>query len=1129
MRPSDPRLRQYLRPATRPLAAVVVLGVVGSVLILLQAWALTGLIVSVLQRGPVVTWAAVTLAVFAGRGVVSLVGEVCASRAAGVVGTDLRRRLTRTVIGNARRHAREGSSGQLSVLLTRGVSAAEPYLTRYVPALVLAAVLPPLTVVTIATQDVLSAVIIVVTLPLVPVFGALVGLATRDRAEEQWRAMASLSGHFLDVVRGLPTLVAHRRARAQSDTIAQVTDRYRVATLGTLRLAFASAAVLELVATLSVALVAVTVGVRLAAGGLDLETALFVLLLAPEAYWPLRRVGAEFHAAAEGVATFESADGLLAAEPEDRHAARPLEAVPGATSSTRRGTLLAHDLTVRHPGRTVPALSLVRFELPAHGVTVVTGPSGCGKSTLLETVAGLIEPTGGHLTWAGLPVSDLRWRRQVAWLPQRPHFVAGSIGDNLRLGAHEADDASCWTALRSVALEERVRALPEGLDTPLGEDGQTLSAGERARLALARILVADRAWNLLDEPTAHVDALTEQVMVDAIAELGRRASVIVVSHRPALLEVADHLITLPAAPATPLPDPPEPARGMTAAPTSAKPASSATDDPHAPFEAPDGPQDGPRFARATVLGSLASASGVALTATAGWLIVQASTHPPVLTMLVAIVGVRAFGLARPVLRYVERLWSHDAALRLLARRRVQVYNALIPLTPARLGRRRGDLLAAVVDDVDSVVDRELRVRQPALAYAMVVALAAAVAAIVAPALALIIGTGAATAGAAGYWAARVGSSRWESRSIAQRSDLSALVVETVQAADELDAWQANDHAAGRVADQSSALAHSALRASASVAVGRLVVLLLTGATIAATAVACTRLVSEGTLSGPSMALLVLLPLALGELAAQLPDAGMFDVRTRAAGERLRHLERTAPAVRDTVAETRTGDSSAVEVDGARGRWSATAPVTAPVSVLLEPGDRVAVVGPSGSGKSTMAALLMRFLDPVEGRVCLGGVPLDRLSLDDVRRSVGIVDDDPHVFATTVVENVRFARPGATDDDVLAALVSARLGAWVASLPDGLHTWVGDGHGAVSGGERARLAVARSLLAGHRVLVLDEPTAHLDHATAAELALEVLTGPREQSVVWITHAPAGLDLVDRVVSLTGHDLAATTSP
>jgi ATP-binding cassette subfamily C protein CydCD len=278
-----------------------------------------------------------------------------------------------------------------------------------------------------------------------------------------------------------------------------------------------------------------------------------------------------------------------------------------------------------------------------------------------------------------------------------------------------------------------------------------------------------------------------------------------------------------------------------------------------------------------------------------------------------------------------------------------------------------------------------------------------------------------------------------------------------------------------------------------------------------------------------MALLVLLPLALGELAAQLPDAGTYDVRTRAASERLRRLERTAPAVRDTVAEAHVPVTTTVEVDGARARWSATSPVTGPVSLSLEPGDRVAVVGASGSGKSTLAALLMRFLDPVEGRVSLGGLPLTRFSLDSVRASVGLVDDDPHIFATTVVENVRLARPDATDDDVLAALVSARLGAWVTSLPDGLHTWVGDGHGAVSGGERARLAVARSLLARHHVLVLDEPTAHLDHATAAELALEVLTGPRDRSVVWITHALAGLDLVDRVVSLTGHDLAARTSP
>ena len=219
------------------------------------------------------------------------------------------------------------------MLLTRGVAAAEPYLTRYLPAFVLAGVLPLLTVIAMATQDVMSAVIVLATLPLIPVFGALVGLATRDRAETQWREMASLSGHFVDVMKGLPTLVAFRRARAQTGRIREVTERYRTATMATLKLAFASSAILELVATLSVALVAVTVGVRLAAGHLDLRTALVVLLLAPEAYWPLRRVGAEFHAAAEGVATFEKRrrPARLAGATRPRPAREPT-----ATSSSTR-------------------------------------------------------------------------------------------------------------------------------------------------------------------------------------------------------------------------------------------------------------------------------------------------------------------------------------------------------------------------------------------------------------------------------------------------------------------------------------------------------------------------------------------------------------------------------------------------------------------------------------------------------------------------------------------------------------------------------------------------------------------------------------------------------------------------
>ncbi|GAA2142873.1 thiol reductant ABC exporter subunit CydD [Nocardioides koreensis] len=1097
MRPSDPRVRRQLRCARRPLAGVVAGGAVGSVLVIAQAWVVTGLVVAALATplddARVGRWATAVVAVLAARALVGWAVDVLAARAAARVGTDLRRRLVRAVLAGA---AGTRSSGEVAVLATRGVSAAEPYLTRYLPALALAGFLPALTVVTIATQDLLSALIVACTLPLVPVFGALVGLATRDRAATQWRQLAALSGHFVDVMRGLPTLVAFRRARAQSATIREVTDRYRRATLDTLRLAFASSAVLELVATLSVALVAVVVGLRLAAGDLELETALLVLLLAPEAYWPLRRVGAEFHASAEGVATFEAVNALVGLAPADA----------GAAAS---GDLRVSGVTVVHPGRDVPALSGFSATFPERGVTLLTGRSGCGKTTLLSVLAGLVPPTQGSVTAGGHPVGGPAWRHRVAWLPQRPVFVAGSIADNLRLAAPDIEDERLWAALRKVALEERVRALPGGLDEPVGEDGVTLSAGERARLALARVVLAERPWVLLDEPSAHLDELTEQIIADAVVDLGRTSGVVVVTHRPALVELADQVLVMApprsrrgAAPALPdVPDRPVPPRATTS-------------EPPAPAATRRG------LLASTVVGALASAAGVALTATAGWLIVQASTHPPVLTLLVAVVAVRTFGLARPVLRYVERLRSHDVALRLLAERRVQVYDAVVPLTPGRLGRRRGDLLASVVDDVDSVVDRELRVRMPVRGFALVAVAAAVVAAVLLPVVGAVVAATCLIAGGAAYLLARAGAARAERTSVASRAALSERVVEVTQVAPELAMWQAEDAATDRVLAESSRWTGATVRATMWLAGARAVALLAVGVGVAAAALLAAPAAASGTVTGPVLALLVLLPLALGDVALPLADAGALAARTGAAERRLRGLESTAPAVADPTEPLPAMPGHAVDVSGVVAGWDGTAALR-DLSLTLAEGERVAVVGPSGSGKSTLAALMLRFVDPWEGRVALGGVPVRSLALDEVRRLVGLVDDDPHVFATTLVENVRLARPEAHDHDVEAALRHARLGPWLDELPDGLDTWLGDGNAQVSGGERARIGLARSLLADPPVLVLDEPTAHLDHATAEQIARQVLDEPRgrARSVLWVTHGTVGLDLVDRVLDIT----------
>lgn len=626
-------------------------------------------------------------------------------------------------------------------------------------------------------------------------------------------------------------------------------------------------------------------------------------------------------------------------------------------------------------------------------------------------------------------------------------------------------------------------------------------------------MVAGRPWVLLDEPTAHLDHLTEQIIADTIVELGRTSGVVVVAHRPALVELADQELRLIGPPC------PRPVSVATR-PWSAGPVVEAP-----PIPVSDPPSLNRALGISTIIGSLASASGVALTATAGWLIVQASQQPPVLTLMVAIVGVRAFGLARPVLRYVERLRSHDAALRMLAERRVQVYDAIVPLTPGRLGKRRGDVLVSIVDDVDAVVDHQLRVRMPLLTLCGVAAGAIAVAGWVLPVGGLVLALTTLVTAGLGYGVAARAAGGAERRAVRARAELSERVVEVIQVAPELVMWQRGQSTADEVARASHALTRNGVRSATGVATARAVVLLGTGFGIAAMGLFTAGSVTDGSVSGPMFALLVLLPLALLEVTLPVVDAAALSARTRAADARLRVLEMMGPAVTDPALPAVPGSKVTIELADVDAGWDGIAALRH-LSLDIDPGERIGVVGSSGSGKSTLAALLLRFIDPQRGQVRLGAVPLPALALHDVRREVGLVDDDPHVFASTLVENIRLARPAARDDEVEASLRQASLGPWLDSLPDGLQTWLGDGHAQLSGGERARIAVTRSLLAAQPVLVLDEPTAHLDSATAADLVREVLDASPGRTVVWITHGTAGLDRMDRVVDLDERAITAT---
>lgn len=534
MRPFDPRLLRAVPESRRGVGALAALGVIAGSLAIAQAFAVTSLVVAVVGGMPVRPSLLAVVAVLTGRALVSATTEWVAARAGARVSTALRERLLASWL--TRPADARPAQAQALTLATTGATTVEPYVARYLPALVAGVVLPVLAVGTLLLVDWVSALVVVVTVPLLPLFAALIGKATEDATARRWKTSASLAGHFLDVVRGLPTLVGYGRAQRQARTIGEVSQRHRRATVETLRIAFLSSAALELLATLSVAVVAVSVGIRLANGSMALHTGLLAILISPEAYWPIRRVGAEFHNAADGAAAADQILAELDPAPGPVPASPTVRETPRATSTTPHRVRVEH-LGYTYPGAERPTLEDLTEDFP-QGLTVITGPSGAGKSTLLEILAGLRHPTSGTVT---APHAHL--------VTQTPFLTAGTVRENLTLGASQPTDAELDAALDAVDLRAVVNALPHKLDTQLGDAGFGLSAGQRARLALARALLAPAPMLLLDEPIAHLDEDSVARVHALITMLAQDRVVVAVSHRAELVALAEHVVTVHPAPA----------------------------------------------------------------------------------------------------------------------------------------------------------------------------------------------------------------------------------------------------------------------------------------------------------------------------------------------------------------------------------------------------------------------------------------------------------------------------------------------------------------------------------------------------------------------------------------------------
>lgn len=1220
---------QLVKLHPRSYGGLLLLTLLGTVATLGQAYAFARIIDSLVVQGESLPYGtmAVLGAMISMRMVCSHGEQWLRDHIASAVHEDLRNRVLHHMIAQGVRQSE--SAGSVTHILTDGLDHVDAYMSQYIPQALYAVLIPLM--ISIAIIDSVSWIgwILLMTYPLIPFFMILIGKKADKLNKQQWERMQFLGGHFLDVLQGLTTLKVFGRAKEQVHVIGRLSGEFRDATLKVLRIAFLSALVLELIGTISTAMIAVYLGVSLVYGEVEFLPAFFILLLAPDFYAPLRQLGAAFHTGLSGKVSLTAVQEYLTSGIEVVHTGEETLTSPIQTIEFRD---VAYEYEEDHVG-----LETFTGVLKRGCSYMLVGESGAGKTTISNVLMQLLTPTKGQVTVDGydLQTLDSQWyHEQIAYLSQTPYIMSGTLRENLQFGL-EASDEILWKVLQQVQLADFVSALPLGLDTVIGEGGYGLSGGQRQRLALGRTLLRPAQILILDEVTAHLDVETENLIMQVLREYGQDKIVLYVGHRVQTMKYVDTLFVMQAGrlvesgsytdlvaqngyfaslvntysnpvvrklmaksddsicvdqvletthntnaesqdrktqsdlanlyqldvlhvkedtrinaktmaqeeiPGTYVMD------YDTMTRTAIEP--STVNDDKRQNEVRESVKE-PDIRRGVVslwnllsqhrvllVGSVMLAMGtvimnIGLLTTSTWLITKASEHPILVVLSLAIVGVRFFGIGRAICRYGERYVSHSMAFQGLYELRIAFFKRLEPLVPRIFqSMKMGDLLGRIMADIETLQFFYLRTLVPSLTFIGMTILGCLIGYQLHPIVAIVIALYSIIVGIIlpiiiTYVLRQVPPMRLHTRGLMKEEFIESIhgVVDIIMSHQETRFVQSMK-ASFSAYDGWQSLWNRGVRWNQTILLGLAQSALLVGVVVGV------WVIDEISYGPLWVAVLAIGLQSYFEVLQPMTEASLHGYESALAMDRLEALDGQGNQQIQSVDRVSNYSSRGLEeyVDNDSSHDVSpmirvqslsfaydVLPIYDGLDLSIQKGEKVAIVGPSGSGKSTLFALLQGWYT-FSGTISIEGSDTRMLSEDQLQSYMAYATQDIYVFHATIGDNIRLAKPSATEEDLWQALEAVQLADWVRTLPKGLRTMVGQGGMGLSGGQRQRLGMARLYLRDAEILLLDEPLEGLDQVTRHLVQDQLHTLFQGKTVLYITHHIEQLHEMDRILFL-----------